>query len=86
MGKEGRKGGLTDVSCHLQITRHHGTLPYASREGRIGTRPYQKSDQTRTRILVLCQEEVISLQSSAQVEALQSDSSVQDGGTRKKIG
>ena len=29
------------------------------------TRPYQKSDQTRTRIRVLCQEEVISLQSSA---------------------
>ena len=41
-------------------------FPWASREGRTGTRPYQKSDQTRTRIQVLCQEEVISLQSSAQ--------------------
>ena len=39
-----------------------------SREGRTGTRPYQKSDQTRTRIRILCQEEVISLQSSAQAE------------------
>ena len=27
VGKEGRKGGLTDVSCHLQIPRHYRTLP-----------------------------------------------------------
>ena len=36
-----------------------------------------------TRIRVLCQEEVISLQSSAQAEALRPDSCVQDQGTRK---
>ena len=64
----GKRGGLTDVSCHLQIPRRYGAFPWASREGRTGTRPYQKSDQTRTRIRVLCQEEVISLQSSAQAE------------------
>ena len=62
------RGGLTDVSCHLQMPRHYGTFPWASREGRTGTQPYQKSDQTRTRIWVICQEEVISLQSSAQAE------------------
>ena len=71
-GEEGEKGGerdgLTDVFCHLQIPRGYGTLPWASREGRTGTRPYQKSDQTRTRIRILCQEEVISLQSSAHAE------------------
>ena len=72
-------GGLTEVFCHLQIPRHYGTFPWASREQSTGTRPYQKSDQTRTRIRVLCQEtrtrirvlcqeEVISLQSSAQAE------------------
>ena len=48
-GKGGERGGLTDVSCHLQIPRHYGTFPWASREGRTGTWPYQKSDQTRTR-------------------------------------
>ena len=43
------------------------------------TRPEQnqnsnhKPDQNRTRIQVLCQAEVISLQSSAQAEALRSD-------------
>ena len=84
VGEVGKRGGLTDVSCHLQIPRHYGTLPGASREGRTGTWPYQKSDQNRTRIQVLCQEEVISLQSSAQAEALQPDSCVQDQGTRKK--
>ena len=84
MGEGGKRGGLTDVSCHLQIPRHYGTLPGASREGRTGTWPYQKSDQNRTRIQVLCQEEVISLQSSAQAEALQPDSCIQDQGTRKK--
>ena len=68
VGERGKRGGFTDVSCHLQIPRHYGTFPWASREGRTGTRPYQKSDQTRTRIWVLCQEEVISLQSSAQAE------------------
>ena len=62
------RGGLTDISCHLQIPRHYGTFSWASREGRTGTRPYQISDHTRTRIQVLCQEEVISLQSSAQAE------------------
>ena len=67
-GERGERGGLTDVSCHLQIPRRYGTFPWASREGRTGTQPYQKSDQTRTRIRVLCQEEVISLQSSAQAE------------------
>ena len=35
------------------------------------------------RIRVLCQEEVISLQSSAQAEALRQDTCVQDLGTRK---
>ena len=67
-GEGGERGGLSDVSCHLQIPRHYGTLPWASREGRTGTWPYQKSDQTRTRIRVASQEEVISLQSSAQAE------------------
>ena len=45
-GRGGEKGGLTDI-CHLQIPRRYGTLPWASREGRNGTWPYQKSDQTR---------------------------------------
>ena len=67
-GGVGKRDGLTDVSCHLQLPRHHGTFPWASREGRTGTQPYQKSDQTRTRIWVLCQEEVISLQSSSLTE------------------
>ena len=68
-GRRGHeRGGLTDVSCHLQMPKRYGTFPWASREVRTGTRPYQKSDQTRTRIRVLCQEEVISLQSSAQAE------------------
>ena len=70
MGEGGKKGCLTDLSCHLQIPRLYGTLPWASREGRTGTQPYQKSDQARTRIRILCQEEVISLQSSAQAEGL----------------
>ena len=69
-GKGGKRVGLTDVSCHLQIPRHYRTFPWASREGRTGTLLYQKSDQTRTRIQVLCQEEVISLQSSAQAGSL----------------
>ena len=64
----GKRGSLTDVSFYLQISRHYGTFHWASREGRTGTRPYKKSDQIRTRIQVLCQEEVISLQSSAQAE------------------
>ena len=64
MGEGGERGGLTDVSCHLQIPRCYRILHWASREGRTGTQSYQKSDQTRTRIRVLCQEEVISLQSS----------------------
>ena len=67
-GEEGERGGLTDVSCQLQIPRCYGTFPWASREGRTGTRPCQKSDQTRIRIRVLCQEEVISLQFSVQAE------------------
>ena len=80
MEEAGKRGGLTDVSCHLQIPRCYGTFPWASREGRTGTRPYQKPDQ---KIRVLCQEEVINLQSSAQAEALRPDSCIQDQGTRK---
>ena len=43
-GEGGERGGLTDVSCHLQIPRRYGTFPWASREGRTGTRPYQTSE------------------------------------------
>ena len=39
--------------------------------------------RNQNRIRVLCQEEVISLQSTAQAEALRPDSCVQDRGTRK---
>ena len=74
-GKGGKRGGLTDVSCHLQTPRHYGTFPWASRKGRTGTMPCQNSS--------LCQEEVISLQSSAQAEALRPNSCVQDQGIRK---
>ena len=40
----GKRGGLTNVSCHLQIPRRYGTFPWASRKGRTGTRPYEKSE------------------------------------------
>ena len=79
VGKVGKRGGLIDISFHLQIPRHYRTFSWASREGRTGTQPYQN----RTRIRVLCQEEVISLQSSAQAEALWPNSCVQDQGIRK---
>ena len=46
-GEGGKRGGLIDVSCHLQIPRRYQTLPWSSGEGRIGTQPYQKPDQTR---------------------------------------
>ena len=39
-----KKSGLTDISCHLQTPRPYGAFPWASREGRTGTRPYQKSE------------------------------------------
>ena len=61
----GERGGLTDVSCHLQIPRRYGTFPWASREGRTGTRPYQKSEPE---FEFSAKKEVISLQSSAQAE------------------
>ena len=47
VGEGAERGGLTDVSCHLQIPRHYGTLLWASREGRTGTRLYRKSDQNQ---------------------------------------
>ena len=31
-GKGGKRGGLTDVCCHVQVSRHYGTLPWASRK------------------------------------------------------
>ena len=49
-GRGGQRGGLTDVSCPLQIPRRYRTLPWASKEGRTGTQPYQKPDQSRIRI------------------------------------
>ena len=45
MGEGGERGGLTDVSCHLQIPRHYGTLPWASREERLERGPTR--NQTR---------------------------------------
>ena len=31
-GKGGIQGGLTDVSCHVQMPRCYGTFPWASRK------------------------------------------------------
>ena len=56
----------------------NGTFPWVSREGRTGTRPYQKSEPE-----FKFSAKRISLQSSAQVEALRPDSCIQDRGTRK---
>ena len=47
-GEGVKRGGLTDVSCHLLTPRHYETLHWASREGRAGTWLKQKPDQTRT--------------------------------------
>ena len=76
----GKRGGLTDVSCHLQIPRHYGTFPWASREGRTGTWPYQKSEpefefSSKRRWSVS--------NPQLRLRALQPDSCIQDWGTRK---
>ena len=61
-GEGVKRGGLTDVSCHLLTPRHYETLHWASREGRAGTWLNQKPDQTRTESeLILCQLKVIRL-------------------------
>ena len=65
-----RERGTKGVALQMSpaTCRYPGVMrlyPGASREGRTETRPYQKPDQDRTRIRVLCQEEVTSLQSSA---------------------
>ena len=39
--KEKKRGGLTDISSHLQITRYYRTFPWASREWRTGTQTNQ---------------------------------------------
>ena len=70
----GQRGRLIDVSYHLQTSRSYRAFPWASREGRTGTQPYQKPEQTRqnqnpnqkpyqnrTGIRVLCQLESIRL-------------------------
>ena len=41
----GERGGLTDVSCHLQIPRCYGTFPWASREGRLELGPTRNQNQ-----------------------------------------
>ena len=76
----GQRGGLTNVSCHLQIPRHYRTFPWASREGRTGTRPYQKSEpefefSAKRRWSVS--------NPQLRLRALWPDSCIQDQGTRK---
>ena len=78
---EGGKRHVTGTSCQLQ---NPGIMELYSRppeNGGLELGPNR--NQNRARIRVLGQEEVISLQSSAQVEALRPDSCVQDQGTRK---
>ena len=72
---EKEAGDALQTSCRwLGIT---GCFPGPPEKGGLELSP------TRTEIQVLCQEEVISLQSSAQTEALQPDSCIQDRGTGK---
>ena len=63
---EGGKRHVTGISCQLQ---NPGIMELYSRppeKGGLELSP--KRNQNRTRIRVLCQEEVINLQSSAQAE------------------
>ena len=46
-GKGGKRGGLTDVSCHLQIPRRYGTFPWASRKGRPETMPAHTNTESQ---------------------------------------
>ena len=79
-GGGGQKGWPYRRLLPLADTQVLRDFSLGFQRGRTGTRPYQKPDQ---KIRVLCQEEVISLQSSAQAEALRPDSCIQDQGTRK---
>ena len=81
-GKGGQKGALqtSPATCrHPGVT---GLFPGLPEKGGLELGP----TRNQTRIRVLCQEEVISLQPSAQAEALRPDSCVQDRGTRKPGG
>ena len=69
----GERGGLTDVSCHLQMPRCYETFRWASREGRTGTRPYQKSEPEFGSVS----------NPQLRLRAHRPDSCVQDRGTRK---
>ena len=42
--KRGKKKRL--VSCYLQIPKHYRIFPWASREGRTGTWPYQNQNSS----------------------------------------
>ena len=44
-GRGGTRGGLTDVSCHLQVPRHYGTFPWASREEGLELGPTRNQNQ-----------------------------------------
>ena len=44
-GEGGKRGGLTDVSCHLQIPRHYGTFPWVPEKGGLELGP--SKNQTR---------------------------------------
>ena len=81
-GRGGKRGGLTDVSCHRRYPGITGLYPEPPKKGELELGPTR--NQTRTKIRILCQEEVISLQSSAQAEALRPDSCIWDQETRKK--
>ena len=72
-GGRRERGGLTDVSCHLQMPRCYETFRWASREGRTGTRPYQKSEPEFGSVS----------NPQLRLRAHRPDSCVQDRGTRK---
>ena len=74
-GKGGKRGGLTDISCHLQTPGVTGLFP--------GLPEKRGLELSHTGLRVLSQKELISLQSSAQAEALQPNSCIQDQGIRK---
>ena len=64
--RRGRRQGRGAKEVALQMSpatcRYPGIMGLHPRlPGRIRTQPYQKSHQNRTKIQVLCQEEVISL-------------------------
>ena len=79
----GKRSGLTDISCHLQIPKHYGTFPGPPEKGGLELGPTRNQTRPEPEFKFSAKRRWSVSNPQLRLRALRPESCIQDRGTRK---